>query len=483
MIAEKLVVIGLDGAHFELITPWIEDGILPHIEQVMREGISSTMEACLPPVTSPNWKCYSTGKNPGKLGIFWWRNVDKRERKVYFPIERKNQSKELWDYLGDTGYKVCVINTPLTYPPKKINGIMISGGPDAAEKGFTYPRELEKELKERYGYRVHPKHSIEINKDQAVEEIFDLIKSRFEVALDLLDTESFDFVQITTFYLNVLHHFFWDQQPSKKAWKLVDTYIGKLLEREENIDIIFMSDHGSNKIETVFNINTWLHKEGYLKYNFRYRRSKIISKLGITLENLKRIAEALGIKSLLSKGLPQNVRTSIPRRQGEMKKEEKADKINWEESNAFASNQGPVYILNDKRGLKEELKEKLEAITNPEQKKVIKRVYEREEIYAGDYLKEAPDLIVDQARNVYIKGSLGKEDIFEVPGRWRGENKREGLFIGYGPDFKVGTLERISILDLVPTILTLYGKEIPEEMDGEARAIFNEESKIQNIAH
>ena len=71
----KAIVIGLDGASFELIEPWMEEGVLPNIKKVIAEGVYGDMRSCLPPVTAPNWKCYSTEKNPGKLGIFWWENM------------------------------------------------------------------------------------------------------------------------------------------------------------------------------------------------------------------------------------------------------------------------------------------------------------------------------------------------------------------------------------------------------------------------
>jgi len=79
----KLVVVGLDGASFELLDPWIEEGSLPNLRKIKDSGVYGDMESCLPPVTSPNWKCYSTGKNPGKLGIFWWENIDVKNKRVH----------------------------------------------------------------------------------------------------------------------------------------------------------------------------------------------------------------------------------------------------------------------------------------------------------------------------------------------------------------------------------------------------------------
>ena len=459
----KLIVIGLDGAHFELIEPWLENGDLPHIKRCIEDGVSSDMEVCLPPVTSPNWKCYSTGKNPGKLGIFWWENIDLERRKVYYPHERKNMHKEIWDYLSDAGYKVCVIGTPLTYPPKKVNGVMISGGLDSAEEEITYPAELEKELKEKYGYRVHPEHGIQTDREKSAEEILELIELRFRVALDLIKRGKFDFVQITTFYINVLQHFLWDDDKTKRAWKIVDKYVGRLME-EKDVNLIFMSDHGSNKIDTAFNINTWLNKEGYLKYNYNYWVAKTISRLGFNKENLTKLADFLGLISVLKKIIPKTTLRKIPSK--EMKKEAKTGIINWKKTDAIASGQGPVYLLNEDK--KEEIKEKLRKLETPEGKKVLENVYEREEIYSGKYLAEAPSLIMDQAKNIHITGGLGKNRIFEIPEKckWKAENKKYGLFVAYGPDFSGKQMDKISILDLAPTILKLYGLNKPKDMDG-----------------
>jgi predicted AlkP superfamily phosphohydrolase/phosphomutase len=53
----KAIVIGLDGASFELIEPWIEEGVLPNIKRIREKGVYGGMMSCLPPVTAPNWKC------------------------------------------------------------------------------------------------------------------------------------------------------------------------------------------------------------------------------------------------------------------------------------------------------------------------------------------------------------------------------------------------------------------------------------------
>ena len=114
MATPRTVVVGLDGGHFELIQPWIDDGKLPNIERAIETGVSTDLDSVLPPVTSPNWKSYATGKNPGELGIFWWENIDVENERVYYPTERKNAHAEFWELIGEKESAGIVVGTPTT---------------------------------------------------------------------------------------------------------------------------------------------------------------------------------------------------------------------------------------------------------------------------------------------------------------------------------------------------------------------------------
>src|SRR5512134_915321 len=66
----KIVVIGLDGATFDLIHPWVKEGHLPTFRKIMEEGSWGELESTMPPLTGPAWSSFITGKNPGKHGIY-----------------------------------------------------------------------------------------------------------------------------------------------------------------------------------------------------------------------------------------------------------------------------------------------------------------------------------------------------------------------------------------------------------------------------
>ena len=62
----KLLIVGLDAATLDLIKPWVAEGKLPNMADLMRAGVSGRLASILPPVTPPAWTSFMTGKNPGE---------------------------------------------------------------------------------------------------------------------------------------------------------------------------------------------------------------------------------------------------------------------------------------------------------------------------------------------------------------------------------------------------------------------------------
>lgn len=469
MTSNRTIVIGIDGAHYELVGKWIKKGRLPNIEAVFEDGLTADLRSVLPPVTSPNWKAYATGKNPGKLGIYWWENIDVENRRVYYPSERKHSQTEYWERLADS-YRVGVLGVPTTHPPQSIGEFYIAGAPDGENSGFAYPEKLEKHLVDEYGYRVLRKNELRVDPDAAAEEILDLIDLRFTVAHDLFHEYDLEFMQATTFYINSLHHYLWDDEYTLQGWQQIDEHVGRFM--EEDINIVLMSDHGSTEIDTVFHINTWLEQEGYLELDTA--TAEYVYQLGIDRDRILRLASWFGIQDLAKRFSPEWLLRYIPDSQGELSHESKTDNIDWEQSTAVASGQGPVYVIAESPTgdrIRRELKEKLAALEDPAGHPIATEVLTRDEVYNGSYIDEAPDLVVDQRPGVHIQGHIGRNEVFTDPADdgWRGENKPTGLFAASGPSFRSGEVDQLSILDIAPTMLHLFGMAVPEDMDGSVR--------------
>jgi len=481
MSKKKLIVVGLDGANWKLIEPWLKE--LPNIANLRAKGCWGDLKSCLPPVTVPNWKCYSTGKNPGKLGVYWFERIDCKNRKLEMSSSDSYKSLELWDYLNKHGIKTGIVNMPTTYPPKKVNGFLVSGGPDAEyslEGGYTYPKNFAKYLKENFNYKIHPDKLLTSKKEvgEEVEEILKLIESRFKVALDILP--KVNFLHITIFYLNVLQHFFFRGEPTKRAWKIVDKYIGKLSEMGT---IVLMSDHGCKKIEQEFFINTWLKKEGYLKTKVGV--DDFLKVLGMTQENFVNFFKKFKILKLMHKTVPKFMQTLIPS-EGGAQFERKIKKIDWEKTKAVGSGQGLIYLNLDKNSpefekTRKEIIKKLRKLKY-KGKKVAAGVYKSEDVYWGPYINKSPNIIFEQASWVHTNGGVGRKNVFSAPKKWEAENIRTGLFLAYGDEIREGAkIREINIVDLAPTILHMFNLKIPDDMDGKVlKKIFKSKSGLSS---
>ncbi len=68
----KVVVVGLDGAIWDPLLPYINKGELPGYAQFWKKGMHGPLLSTIPYLTQPAWKSYSIGKNPGKTGVFHW---------------------------------------------------------------------------------------------------------------------------------------------------------------------------------------------------------------------------------------------------------------------------------------------------------------------------------------------------------------------------------------------------------------------------
>ena len=66
----KVLIIGMDGATFDLIKPWAAEGKLPNLRGLLGQASHGPLASTVPPMTFPSWATFMTGKNPGKHGIF-----------------------------------------------------------------------------------------------------------------------------------------------------------------------------------------------------------------------------------------------------------------------------------------------------------------------------------------------------------------------------------------------------------------------------
>lgn len=238
-----------------------------------------------------------------------------------------------------------------------------------------------------------------------------------------------------------------EQQPQviQQLYERVDALIGRVMEQlDDDSLLLVVSDHGFKSFRRCFNLNAWLHQNGYLAL----REGKLES--GDWFEDVdwsRTRAYTMGLN-----GLFLNLRGR--------------------------ERLGTVEPGEDATGLKKELADRLNGLTDPHTQQVaISGVFPDDSVFAGPYADNAPDLIVGYGEGYRASWDsvMGKvtgavfEDNLKA---WSGDHCVDprlvpGIFVSN----RRFTAEDPAIVDLAPTILKIFGLLPPEHMDGKAWAM------------
>ncbi|MFB0559701.1 MAG: alkaline phosphatase family protein [Candidatus Lokiarchaeia archaeon] len=474
----RVCVVGLDGGTWNVIKPLI--GKLPTFKKLIENGVCGELESTHPFFTSPAWKSFSTGMNPGKLGAYGWLELKNRKMKVNLSTSFKR--KEIWDYLGEKGYKCVVINMPQTYPPKRINGVMISGFPGFDSGHYTYPKELKHELIKKFDYRISPKDELLLDKNKVIQEIIDLIKKRFLVAKYLWKIEKPSFLNLTIYYIDKVQHFFWNRKDIlEKVWKVIDEELANLHDQiGEESYLFIISDHGFTDLKGMFRLNMWLRQKEYLhlksepfKQNSIFR---LLWYLGLRRERIEKLIISLRLYGWLRKIFSEDtlIRVQHHLLPSELKVDIAwvVDHLDWGKTKAIMAPENYLYINIPKDSaeydaFREKLIKEIKSIRDPRNdEKIVMDVKKREDIYYGEFLDLSPDLILvpNEGYRIYDGLSQSPWDFSKKP--WSGYHKLHGIFIAYGPKIKKREKTKVRIYDIASTILHMFRIPQYRELDG-----------------
>ncbi|MDZ4859348.1 MAG: alkaline phosphatase family protein [Candidatus Hydrogenedentes bacterium] len=280
----RVLVIGLDCAAPRFIFG-LDAFDLPNIRGVMERGSWGLLESCHPPITIPAWACMTTGKDPGELGCYGFRN---RADYSYGAMVAANgatiNAPRVWDPLSRQGKQCIVVGVPQTYPPRPLNGCLVSGidTPDTSVD-YTYPKSLKKEIERAVGEYIPDVRDFRTDdKAGLLARIYALMENRFAAAQYLMKNKPWDFFMMVEMGMDRLHHAFWKYcDPShpkylegnpfsnvfREYYRAVDDQIGELLAiAGDDTTLFIVSDHGAKAMRGGLRLNQWLENEGYLKF-------------------------------------------------------------------------------------------------------------------------------------------------------------------------------------------------------------------------
>jgi len=279
---QKLAIIGLDCAAPELVFDKFRQD-LPTLSSLLQAGTWGRLRSATPPITVPAWASMFSGRDPGELGVYGFRN-----RKNYsydsLSIATANAIKypRLWDILGNHDLKSIVLGVPQTYPTKPLNGLLISGlltpGQDSQ---FTYPDDLKSEILEQFpNYQFDVANYRQLGPERFLEQLYTMTGTRFDVAKYLTSKYPWDCFTMVEIGLDRVQHIFWHHMDQKhplyikdspfknvirKYYQFLDRQIGQLLAAfDEHTTVVIVSDHGAQSMQGGFCLNEWLISEGYL---------------------------------------------------------------------------------------------------------------------------------------------------------------------------------------------------------------------------
>jgi len=500
---EKVFVIGLDGATFDLILPWMKEGRLPSLSYLMENGVYGELRSTIPVLTPPAWSSFMTGKNPGKHGIIGFFTRENGSYVVEVMNSTHMSAKEMWTILSENGKKVGIVNVPLTYPPKRVNGFMITGmmmTPPKSEK-FTYPLLLKEEVKKVVGETtLDPLFTYLEREDVFINEVFNSTEKLTKISLFLIEKHKPDLFMVVFNGTDYIQHRFWKymdpKNPECKAekamkfrkriiryYKRIDEILGNFLKMaDEKTTIIVMSDHGAGPLNKYIHVNSWLIQTGLLKLKKRRitRIKRFLYKVGFNPEKI--------FNALLSIRLLRNIRIKTNRTNTKLRSISNKlfmsfSDVDWPNTKAYSIGSGLIYInLKGREPLGtvnpgheyEELRKQITAhlygLKDPETGQlVIEKVYKREEIYTGPYMDTLPDIVFipKSGYMAFEEYEFAASSVITRTKAVSATHRLNGILLIKGPGTKRGMcLKNANIMDLAPTILHVLGLPIPTDMDG-----------------
>lgn len=460
------LVLGIDGGTFRIL----DDLDLPTFDALAGDGVRGTLRSTYPPITFPAWKCLSTGKNPGKLGVFGFANFDRASKANERNSSSDFDGAELWDYLSDEGLRSVVVNVPTTYPPHDIEGVMVAG-PNAGGSGYVAPADREPDV-EATGYRTltaGDRLAFKAGGDKAIEAARRVVGSRFDTADALLDSDDPDLLFLGIYCTDTLQHYYWGGREVEDVYELVDERLGELLERLESDDdewnVVVVSDHGFRSIKGGLNLDTWLEREGFLARRGDSSEGTASSGL-LTTETAYALIEVLRLERLVDV-LPRRLVRAVADRLPSGSAVPVVDAVDWEQSDAVFVN-GGIYLVGDDDGVRDELESALREAVDPDGDPLLAEIRRGGDVYEGPYVAAAPDL-VPVSDHYKLLGFGHGDDVYALDDDWIAGHEMDGVFVASGPGFVEGDGVELDVYDVAPTLLHSMGLAVPDDVDGDVR--------------
>ncbi len=472
-----ILVIGLDGADWRILQPWIEQGLLPHLAALQKRGAWGILRSTLRPESSIAWSTFATGRLPGHHGIFSFSRSQPGSYTYGLNNASHLRAPTFWHWAAESHKRIALLNVPMTFPPRPLPGGGVIAGmlTPSLRSSFTYPPDLAQRLLHAVpDYVINVDHT-GLSLDDFIRRTVAAIRSRTRAAQWLLAQDAWDAAVIVYtatdrlqhYTLHLLHPQHPAHQPGEaarlqplllKAYQAIDEGIGQLLQAAgPQATVLVLSDHGFAPCSRLFYPNMWLEELGLLR---RRPRTTARPSLWQRLRRHRRLRQFKQRLPLLRDWQRSHTPDSY------------LQTIDWQHTSAFYAPDSGIRLnirgretqgtLSPTRAdaLLAELSDRLLALRDPQTGTApIIEVYTRQQAYAGPYSHLAPDLILEPRRddsNPANNTAIGfgfAQATFTDSGDITGNHAFDGILLAAGPDIAARRLAPAHIADLAPTLL------------------------------
>lgn len=504
-MSHRLLMLGLDGVGADIFSRLAAEGATPNLARLARDGAFGPLRATVPPITGPSWLGVSTGLDVDQTGIadFLVRHPPLFDLR---PIgSRDFRGRSIWDLVGTAGFRTCVFNFPILFPPYDANGIMVSGFGTDESTQWTSPASLKAELIDVVGrdYNLAVNYHAEHYDDASLflDDLETSLDRRVEAAEWLLRRESWDLAVCIFSETDWLMHRCWDllgpNEPgssfpdtraladrARGVFTRLDAAVPRLVDAMgSGASLLVCSDHGFGPNTCTLKINATLERAGFLVRHRPSRRgSATIRRAGV------RVAQRAGAAAARVRGPLGRTLAQFRRRARRLlPKDDSAylsTIIDPESSAALDPGHtipfGGLYVGSRiERG-------------SPEYESTLARVEDhlamtahgagfdldvrRPWMDAVGHPATLPDLLVSGDSWGMTFSKTDFEGPLVVGGpfsrRHTGSHRIDGMYLASGPLLDAQSHEPACVLDIAPTVLAFFGLAAPEDRRGRILGAF-----------
>jgi predicted AlkP superfamily phosphohydrolase/phosphomutase len=431
MALRRTVVLGLDGVPCRTLRRLAAEGDLPHLAALFGKGSLRAMRSVLPTVSNCAWASFMTGLDPGGHNVYGFIDRKPETWDLFIPTSRHRTGEAIWERLSRLGSRVCVINVPGTYPPKALNGVLVSCFmTPSVDKACADPAVVA-ELKQ-LGYRIDVDGwQGRRDKEALLADVHAVIDARERAFLHFLRKERWDFFMGHVMSVDRLQHFAWDvfdagdpawEPKVREVYRRVDRLVGAVAdEAGEDCELVLLSDHGFCTVKREVQVNRFLEEQGWL----------VLKPPGAFASPLHRVDP---YRTKAYSLIPGRIYLNLKGRESG----------------------GIVEPGAEAETLKRDIAARLLDLRDPDTgNRVLEAVLGRDEAFHGEAVHRAPDLIASPADGYDLKGTIACDSRWQRSPLTGMHSCGDAFLYVRGADAPAGS--ELSILDAHEVVLRRIG--------------------------